>query len=245
MEVERIFLREFPGQGVAENTRRVGLLVVASVVAGEDHLLGSVGNLDVAEGFAEPARAVIVERVTRQRIAVFGHYQRATIKVRLLRISVVYAVGSINRAVARNNGGCRVEHGNMGAGVVEHLLRVDVEGVLVAQRMKHHILAEQRILRCRGIFTVPRTQAVFRVGEHAADLIVSEVDAEVVVENVGRKLHVAVDEPHLFADAGIQHRQLRGIGIHQLVGVDEQGVALLHAHVSEGLDSPGIVVEMC
>ena len=81
-------------------------------------------------------------------------------------------------------------------------------------------------------------------GQHPSDFVISQVDSEVIVEDVGGKLDVAVDELHFLAEIGVKDSELGGVGVDKFVGIDEEGIPLLHPDVSVGLNRPGSVVEV-
>ena len=245
MEEKRVGSRRiFLCQGASGNHGAVGHFKIVAVVAAQHHAVGGVGKLDVAECFAEAEIAVVVQCVSREGISVFGHHKRALVQVGLRRLGVVHAVACVDGSVARYDGGCGVENGDVGERVVEHLICVDVERVVLAERVEMHVFTEKGVLGRRAVFSVPRIQTVFFVGEHSAHFVITQLNAEVVVEYVGGEGHVLVDQPYLLAGVGIKDGKLRGVGIVQFIAVDKQGVALFHAHISECLQSSGIVEEM-
>ena len=140
---------------MAVDTRRVGILVIESVVAEQRDLLGGVYHLYVSESLAEAGQLVVIEGVAGEGVAVFRHHERAAVEVGLMGVGVVDTVGGMDCAIFRDYGRDRVEDGDVGVGVVEHLLREDVEGVVVAEAVKLHPVAEERVFGCRGVFPIP------------------------------------------------------------------------------------------
>ena len=226
----------FAGEGAAGDHRAVGHFEIVAVVAVENHFVGGVGQFDVAEGLAETEIAVVEKRVARKCVAVFGNHERTAVEVGLRGLGVVDARAGVDCAVAGDDGRCGVENGDVGQRVVEHLLGVDVERVRFAERFQMYVFAEERILRRRGVFAVPRVEAIFFIGEDTADFIVAQLDAEVVVEYVGGEFYVFVDETHFLARICIENCQLGSIVVVELVAVDKKSIALLHPHVAEGAD---------
>ena len=243
VEVEGIFLRVLAGKRAAIHPRRVLSLVVVAVFTVENHLLGRVDHLDIAEGVTVTGHLVVIERVAGERVAILGHYERPLVEVGLAGVGVVHAIGGVDGAILRDDGGGGVKHGDMCGRVVEHLLREDVERIVGAKAVQVHIVAEERIFRGRGILPVKRCQVVFGVGEHAANLVIAQVDTQVVIEDIGGEGDVAVNQPHFLPRVGIEHRQSGGIGVGKPVGVNKEGVALLHTHIAVSFDGAGSVVE--
>ncbi len=94
------------------------------------------------------------------------------------------------------------------------------------------------------IFTFERSQPVDRIVKHTAYIVESDIGCEIIIEHVGRQLHVAVYEPDLFTRIGIEHRHLVDAGILKFVGIYKQRVALLHAHIAECVERIGSFIEM-
>ena len=98
-----------------------------------------------------------------------------------------------------------------------------------------HAGVEVGFLGRRRIFTVLRYQRVRRVGQSTAYFVISEVDAEIVDENVGLEFNVLVYQSYFLALISVKRSHFGDAVEVELVGVYEQSVALLHAHVAESV----------
>ncbi len=59
---------------------------------------------------------------------------------------------------------------------------------------------------------------------------------QIVEEHVGCQRYVAVDQADFFAGVGAEFGQFVGTAVVEFVAVDEEGVALLHVDVVEGVE---------
>ena len=82
------------------------------------------------------------------------------------------------------------------------------------------------------------------VGQFAAHVVEAYAGFHVVVEDVGGQSDVAVAQAHFFAGVGVENGHLVEAAVVEIVGKDEEGVALLHAHVAEGFDRVGDFIEV-
>ena len=134
--------------------------------------------------------------------------------------------------------------GEMGVGIV--IERICAHGESVAVVDEHHVMVEVGVLRGRGILAVDRRKGVDLVVDGAAAGIPSEFGREVIVERVGGEGHVAVDEPDLLTRrAGAEPCHTPVAVVEEDVGIHEEGVALLHAHIAEGVERVELRIIVC
>ncbi len=124
------------------NECAVANLVVKSVVSVELALTGGIGKHHVSESFAILLRAVIEKCVAGQRVSFVGPDCRTREQIRGACVGVVYAVGSIYRAVGVYDFAGTGKFRDVGGSVICQRLGVDQHFVLFLLALEVHVVVE-------------------------------------------------------------------------------------------------------
>ncbi len=132
----------------------------------------------------------------------------------------------------------------MGFGIVLQRVGKHAQRVAVVETVKLYVKVKEGIFGVGVILAFKRGQGVLKVAQHTAHIIIAHLAGNVIVENIGFQLHVAVYQPHLLAGVGIEDSHFCSAVVVQLIGVDKQGVALLHPDIAKRVKRIAHIIEM-